>query len=49
MIEEESSESAIINIAINIFQNVGIRRWIEEIEILKSSQIYFEICKIIFP
>lgn len=48
-LSEGSSESAIINIAINIFQNVGIRRWIEEIEILKNEQIYFEICKIIFP
>lgn len=26
---EGSRESDIINIAINIFQNVGIRRWIE--------------------
>lgn len=46
---EQSDESSIINIAINIFQNVGIHRWIEEIEILKNEQIYFEICKIIFP
>lgn len=44
-----SDESEIINLAIIIFQNVGIKRWIDHIEILKTEQIYFEICKIIFP
>ena len=33
----------------NIFQNVGIKRIIDKIEILKNYQIYFDICKVIFP
>jgi hypothetical protein len=32
-----------------VFQNVGIKRWIDQIEILKNEQIYIDICKIIFP
>lgn len=28
---------------------MGIKRWIDQVEILKNEQIYFEICKIIFP
>jgi hypothetical protein len=46
---QQESELEIINLAINIFQNVGIKRWIDQIEVLKDEQIYFEICKIIFP
>lgn len=34
---------------VKIFQNVGIKRWIDKIDILKNYQIYFEICKVIFP
>ena len=42
-------ESEIINIAVNIFQNVGIKRYIGSIEALMHEDIYFEIYKIIFP
>ena len=27
---------------------MGIKRWIDQIEILKNEQIYVDICKIIF-
>lgn len=37
----EKSEQEIINIAITIFQNVGIKRWIDKIEVLMEEQIYF--------
>jgi hypothetical protein len=29
--EGESSSEQIINLAINVFQNVGIKRWIDQI------------------
>lgn len=45
----ELEESEIINLAVNIFQNVGIKRYIGDIEALKHEDIYFEIYKIIFP
>jgi hypothetical protein len=47
--EEDAATEHIINLAINVFQNVGIKRWIDQIEILKSEHIYIDICKIIFP
>lgn len=45
----ELEESEIINLAVNIFQNVGIKRYIGHIEALRHEDIYFEIYKIIFP
>ena len=45
----EMEEADIINLAVNIFQNVGIKRYIGDIEALCHEDIYFEIYKIIFP
>lgn len=45
----DAATEHIINLAINVFQNVGIKRWIDQIEILKGEHIYIDICKIIFP
>lgn len=45
----ELEQSQIINLAVNIFQNVGIKRYIGQIEALRHEDIYFQIYKIIFP
>lgn len=37
----DREEAEIINIVVNIFQNVGIKRWIDQISALCNEQIYF--------
>jgi hypothetical protein len=39
----------VLELSTNVFHNLGIKRWIEDERVFTTPEIYFQICKAIFP